>query len=125
MDTDPEVDVAAGRGPGIGLGKGLLSLHRAPDGIYSTAKLRQHAIPGGIGNPTAMRSDHLVKDGSPSGQFSHGPDLVGPHQAAIALNVSRKNRDQPALGISRFRQNRPLDPAGSLSWDGLEEHFKK
>jgi hypothetical protein len=58
-------------------------------------------------------------------QIPHGPDLVGSHQAAIAFNVGRKNRDQPALGINRFRQNMPLDPAGSLSWDWLVEHSKK
>jgi hypothetical protein len=51
------------------------------------------------------------------GQIPQGTDLVGPHQAAVSLDVGSENRDQPALCINCFRQNEPLTPHYSLSRD--------
>ena len=71
-----------------------------------------------------MGGNQTVKDGSPLGQIPEGTDLVGSHQSAVSLDVSRKNRDQPALCIGRFRQITPLDPTGSVSrtkWHGTSK----
>src|SRR5471030_205025 len=57
-----------------------------------------------------MRCDQAVEDATALGQVPQRPDLVSSHQAAITLDVSRKNRDQPALGINWFCQMRPLNP---------------
>jgi hypothetical protein len=87
----------------------------ASKSVNGAAELGQHAIASGIGNPAPVGRNQAIKDGAPSGQSLEGFDLVGPHEAAVSLYVSRKNRDQPALSINRFRQNTHLDPAGSLS----------
>src|ERR1700756_443243 len=42
-------------------------------------------------------------------QTPEGADLIGRHQAAIARDVSRENRHQPALGINVLGQSRPLE----------------
>ena len=36
-------------------------------------------------------------------------------QAAVSLDVGRKNRDQPAFGIARFGQDAPSNRAGQIS----------
>ena len=51
----------------IGFGEGRLRFHRALDGIDGAAKLRQHAVPGCIGDPAAVGSDQTVKDTAPMG----------------------------------------------------------
>ena len=94
-----------------------LRLDGALNSVNGAAELGQHAIASGIGNPAPVGRNQAIKDGAPSGQSLEGFDLVGPLEAAVSLYVSRKNRDQPALSINRFRQNTPLDPAGSLSRD--------
>jgi hypothetical protein len=38
-------------------------------------------------------SNQAIKNGTPLGQRLEGFDLVGPHQAAISLDVSRENRN--------------------------------
>ena len=58
------------------------------------------------------------------GQIPHGPDLVGSHQATISLDVSRENRDQPALCINYFRQNAPLNPLRAYRGTGGEDTSK-
>ena len=64
-----------------------------------------------------MGGNQAVKDGSPLGQIPEGTDLVGPHQAAVSLDVGCENRDQPALCINYFRQKAPLTYCDSLSRD--------
>src|SRR4029077_16278267 len=91
------------------LGKRCLCLDRALNGIDGAAELRQHAVPSGIGNPPATGGNQAVKDVSSLGQILEGTDLVGPHQAAVSLDVGCKNRDQPAFGIARFGQDAPSD----------------
>jgi hypothetical protein len=59
-----------------------------------------------------VRGNQAIKDVSPLGQIPEGTNLVGRHEAAVALDVGRKNRDQPALGIDYFGQDTPSDRAG-------------
>ena len=105
VDADPEVDVTVRRQVRVSFGKYRLRLDSALNGIDGAAELREHAIAGGVSYPAPVGGNQAIKDGAPLGQSLERLNLVGPHQAAIALNVSRKNRDQPALGINRFRQN--------------------
>jgi hypothetical protein len=100
VDADPEVHVTLRRGPGIRLGEGCLSLHGAPDRVHDTPKLRQHAIPSGIGNSASVGGNQAIENGSPLGQILEGADLVGPHQAAVSLDISSENRSQPAFCIN-------------------------
>ena len=97
------------------MGKRRLRLDRTLNGIDGAAELCQYAVPGGIGDPTATGGNQAVKDVSSLGQILEGTDLVGPHQAAVSLDVGCKNRDQPAFGIARFGCQDPpilfLDPS--------------
>src|SRR6476660_1898698 len=111
MDADAEVDVTVRRQSHISLGKRRLRLDRTLNGIDGAAELCQYAVRGSIGNPTATGGNQAVKDVSPLGQILEGTDLVGPHQAAVSLDVGCKNRDQPAFGIARFGQDAPSDRA--------------
>ena len=95
----------------VSLGKRRLRLDRTLNGIDAAAELCQYAVPGSIGNPTATGGNQAVKDVSSLGQILESTDLVGPHQAAVSLDVGCKNRDQPAFGISRFGQDAPSDGA--------------
>jgi hypothetical protein len=124
MNADAEVDVTIRWQACISLGKRRLRLDSALNGIDSTAELCQDAVPGGIGNPTATGSNQPVKDESPVGQSPEGTDLVGPHQAAISLNVGRKNRNQPTLGIARSGQDMPSDRTDRLPRARRGEHLE-
>ena len=97
---------------------------RTLNGIDGATELCQYAIPGGIGNPTATGGNQAVKDVSSLGQILEGTDLVGPHQAAVSLDVGCKNRDQPAFGIACFGQDAPSNRRLAYSAPGGEDISK-
>src|SRR4029079_16115270 len=106
---DAEVDMTVRRQAGIGFGKRCLRLDRTLNGIDGAAELCQHAVPGSIGNPTATGGNQTIKDVASLGQILEGTALVAPKEAAVPLDVGRKNRDQPALGIARLCQATPSE----------------
>ena len=81
-----------------------LGLDGTLNSLNSATELGQNAVPRGVSDPASMSINQSVKDDAPLGQSLKGSDLVSLHQTAISLDVSRKNRDQPALRINRFRQ---------------------
>ena len=93
MDADAEVNATVGRRPFVSFCQRSLCFDRALNGIHRAAELRQHTVPSGIGDPAAMRGNQAVKDGPALCQIPQGPDLVGAHQAAIAFDIRRENRD--------------------------------
>jgi hypothetical protein len=117
VDADAKVDMTVGRQVRIGPGQRCLRFDGALDGVNGAAELRQYAVPSGISNPAAMRGDQAIQDGSPLGQVPEGTDLIGPHQAAVTLDIGSENRNQSAFCFSYFRQNTPLNQRNSLSRD--------
>ena len=124
MDTNPEIDVAVGSRASIGLSEGFMSFHGAPNGVDGATELGQYEVPSGIGYAAAMGSNQAIEDGAPLRQSPHGSDLVGPDKAAISLDVSCENGDQPALYINHFRQNAPLNPSRAYRGTGCEDTQK-
>jgi hypothetical protein len=57
-----------------------------------------------------VRENQIVKNGSPSRQILQGRDLIGSHQAAIALDVSRKIATSLRSVSIGFVKIRPFDP---------------
>jgi hypothetical protein len=108
----------------IGFGKRCLRLDRTLNGIDGAAELGQHAVPGSIGNPTATGGNRTIKDVASSGQILEGTDLVGPHEAAVSLDIGRKNRDQPAYGITCAGQDTPSDHPDRLPHVQRREHLE-
>ena len=51
-----------------------------------------------------MGRNQPVQDFPARGKGIEGSDLIGPHEAAIALNVSRKDSSQPALHFNGLCQ---------------------
>jgi hypothetical protein len=69
------------------------------DGVNGAAEFRQHAVAGRIGNAASVVSDRLVEDCAALGQPLECSDLIGTHEARIALHVSREDGRQPPLDI--------------------------
>jgi hypothetical protein len=90
MNTDPKVDLPVGRQSCIGSRKSGLCLDCALYGVYGTTEFGQYTVPSGIGNSTPVGADQAIKDNSPLGQIPECADLVGPHQTAVAGDVSRQ-----------------------------------
>ena len=93
MDADTEIDLMVSWSSDISFSQGLLSLYSALHGVYSTPELRQHAIPGSVGDPAPVNGYEFVQNAPPMRQISQGGDLISAHQAAITLYVSGENRD--------------------------------
>jgi hypothetical protein len=51
-----------------------------------------------------MRGNQAVQDFPARGKGIEGGDLIGTHEAAIALNISRKDSSQPTLYLHWVRQ---------------------
>jgi hypothetical protein len=81
-----------------------LSLHGTPDGIHSTPELREHTVARRVGDTAPVARNQPVQDFAARGKGIEGRNLIDPHEAAIALNVSRKDSSQPALYFNRLRQ---------------------
>jgi hypothetical protein len=104
MYPNAEVDAAGLRKRRVGFGQGTVSLHGTPDGINRAAKLRQHAVARCVGDTAPMRRNQPVQDFPARGEGVKGSDFIGTHEAAIALNVSRKDSRQPAFHFNRIGQ---------------------
>ena len=104
MHPYAEVDVAVLGKRRVGFGQGTLSLDGASDSIYSTAKLGQNAVTRRVGDATSMARYQPVQDFPACGECIKGSDLISPHEAAIALNVSREDSSQPALRFNGLGQ---------------------
>jgi hypothetical protein len=78
MHSYTEVDVAVLRERGVGFGQGTLSLHGTPDGIHSTAKLRQQTVARRVGDTASMARNQPVQDFPALGKGIQGSDLIGP-----------------------------------------------
>jgi hypothetical protein len=63
--------------------------------------LRHDTVASGVNDAAAMFGDHREHDRQVILQVADGPRLVGPHQGAVASNVSGENCCQPA-GNRRF-----------------------
>ena len=97
MHSHAEIDVMALRKGRVGFRQGILSFHGAADRINGATELRQHTVASRVGYTATMRRNLPVEDFPARRKSVQGSDLIGSHEAAIALNVSRENSSQSAL----------------------------
>ena len=62
-----------------------------------------------------MGGDQPVQDFPARCKGIKGSDLIGSHEAAIALNISREDGGQPALRFNGLGQSKPQCNAVSVS----------
>src|SRR5262249_50293386 len=83
MDADPKSHRLISRSIGVLLGYRVLNFDAALHGINGAGKVGDEAIARGGEDPTAMRGDQGIDDGSVSRERAKCADLISPHQAAI------------------------------------------
>ena len=92
---------------GVCLGESGLRIYRASHGVHGAPKLRKDAVARRIGYAAPVIPNELIEHRSPLGQPPERADLIGTHQTAIALDVGRENRHEPALDISHVGHDPP------------------
>ena len=85
----------------------LLHPHGAAHRVHDTGELGQHAVAGGVGDPAAEGHDQLVDRRPVRRERGQRCFLVLGHQAAVAFDVGREDRDQPAIEAWCFHQFDP------------------
>ena len=77
---------------------------RYPDGIDRAPKLRQHTVASRVGYTASIRRYQAVQDFPARRKRLEGGDLIGSHEAAIALHISREDSSQSALRFNGLGQ---------------------
>src|ERR1700750_3131126 len=90
-DADPKQHTPILRDALVALGHDRLHRHRAFDRIDDRGKLKQHAVPRGLDDASAMFPHESVSDCSVFAKGASGADLVEPHEPRVARNVSSDN----------------------------------
>jgi hypothetical protein len=67
----------------------------ALDGIDDRAKLEQHAVAGGLHEPSAVLRYESVGDRAVFAEGAGGTDLVQPHEPRVSRHVSYNDCRQP------------------------------
>src|SRR5665213_3732366 len=108
MNADPEVDPRWLRHAAILFCHAMLNFDRAADRIDRAGEFDQYAVTGGLDDTPAMfgngRIDDRFADCLEPGQRAF---FAGPHQPAIANDISRQHGSQPPLH-PLVCQDRPL-----------------
>lgn len=95
---DPKLDPGIVRHGDVLCGDAALDFDRATSCVHRTGKLYQHAVAGGLDDPSAMSGDCGIDKGlSDRLQPSQGAFLVSAHKTAIARHVRRQYSRQPSL----------------------------
>jgi hypothetical protein len=80
VDADAPFHSAFGRGPGIPICRQPLQPQGALDGADHRAELDQHAVSGGLDDPSAMLGDQRFSGAAMLAQCLNRAHLVCPHQ---------------------------------------------
>ena len=80
----------------VPLGHHRLHSHRALDRIDHRGKLKQHAVPRGLHEATAVLRHEGIGNLAVFAEGAGGADLVEAHEPRVARHVSRDYRRQPA-----------------------------
>jgi hypothetical protein len=104
MHAYAEVDLTGLRNSRVGLGQGILGLYGTSDRINGATELRQHTVASRVGYTASIRRYQGVQDFPARREGIEGGDLIGLHEAAIALHISRKDSSQPAFRFNGLGQ---------------------
>src|SRR5262245_9551677 len=101
MNAYAEVDPAGWRHGRICFGQGLLRSHSALHGIYGATKLRKDAVARRVRYAAPMLPDHPIEDRAPLSEPLERADLIGTHEAAVALHVCREDSHKPTGDVRK------------------------
>jgi hypothetical protein len=98
VDADAEDDAPSLRHRSVAARHAALDRERAADCVDDAPELDEHAVARRLDDAAAVTGDRGVDElAAVRLQRRQGADLVDAHQAAIADDVRRQNRRQPAL----------------------------
>ena len=80
-------------------------------GIDGAGEIGDEAIARRGEDPTAMRGDQRIGYGPVSVEGAKGADLIQPHQAAIALDIGRKDCRELSFDLLGFQPRHLPDPS--------------
>ena len=119
IDADPERHAPMLGDRRIQPGYRLLHAERAADRVDHARELGQHAVAGGVRDPAAERHDQLV-DGRPvRRERRQSRFLVERHQTAVAFDIGREDRHQPAIETWCFHEADPVQRCATPSMNVL------
>jgi hypothetical protein len=99
VDADTEPHLLTGRSIRILLGYGILHHDSTLHGVHGTGEIGDETVASRVEDPTAMRGDQGIDDGSVSVESAEGADLIEPHEAAVAFDIRGEDGDElPADG---------------------------
>ena len=101
MDADAEAYATIRCETGVRFGQGGLRIHRALDGINRASELREDAVARRVCYAAPVVPNDPVEDGAPFGQPLERADLVGAHEAAVALHISCEDGDEASADCDR------------------------
>src|SRR5262249_33948058 len=94
--ADAKLHLTARFYAGIALGHCLLYRNRTLDRVNDARELCKDAVASRVDDPTTVSGDHWQYDGLVRLEVTDGRLLVGAHQRAVACDVGRDDRRQPA-----------------------------
>ena len=103
IDPNAEVHPARFFYASIALCHRPLDCHRALDCVHDAAELCEDPIAGGVNDTAAVLCDHGEYDGLMRLEVPNRPGFIRTHEGAVASDIGRKNRCQPAENFGLFR----------------------
>src|SRR6516225_2348349 len=94
MHANTEANAPVRYETGVRLGQGSLRLHRTLYRFHSTPKLSKNTIARRVRYAAPVFPDEPVEDRSSFGQAPERTDLVGTHEAAVALHICCEDCDE-------------------------------
>jgi len=108
IDADPKAHPPAFRLAFVRPLKRRLDLDRGANCVENARELGEHAVAGGIRDPTSMPRDELVDKGPTGGQRGHRRFFVAMHQAAVALDIRDEDCRETSLERRGLHSKKPL-----------------
>jgi hypothetical protein len=97
IDANPEAHPSSFRLAFVRPLKRLLNLDRTVHRVEHAHEFGEHAIPGGVRNPTSIPPDELVDYGAARGQYRHRRLFIAVHQSAVPLDIGSEDRSEMSL----------------------------
>jgi hypothetical protein len=101
VDTNTEADVMVGCDPRVSFGQGSLRVHRALYGVNGAPELRKDTIARRVRYAARVLPNEPVEDRAPFGQTLERADLIGTHEAAVALHICCEDCNEASADFRR------------------------
>jgi hypothetical protein len=96
-----ELDGLFRRNTCVRLSESGLCCHSALYGVNGARKLREHAVARRVGYAAPVLLNDPIEDRAPFGQTFERADLIGAHEAAVALDICCEDCDEASADFRR------------------------